>query len=353
MKVLQVTKMGGEDSERNLTEENEKKEVKSQVHSVEVNVDQGDDTVQVFDSNLPKTVSLLHGPNGSKLYLVGTAHFSLESQEDVSKVIRTVKPHIVVVELCRSRSSILRLDEKTIEEEACNLSFAKMKEIIKENGFLQGMMNILLLSVSAQLTRDLGMAPGGEFRRAFQEVKKIPGCMLHFGDRPIHITLNRALAVLSWWQRLRLAYSLVFENHTFTKADVEQFKESDLLASILKKMSTEFPEIGEVFIRERDLYLTFSLQAAVSCGFYNEANVCQPTVAVGVVGIGHTPGIKELWMKVSDEDVQPILVIEQKKSRGIVKKTIIVGGAALLCYQISKRVNFGSIFNELIHWLRH
>lgn len=58
----------------------------------------------------------------------------------------------------------------------------------------------------------------------------------------------------------------------YRKADVEQFKESDLLASILKKMSTEFPEIGEVFIRERDLYLTFSLQAAVSCGFYNEAS---------------------------------------------------------------------------------
>lgn len=116
MKVLQVAKMGGEDSERNLTEENEKKEAKSQVHSVEVNVDQGgslfninlfplrllfwivqvllsfysDDTVQVFDSNLPKTVSLLHGPNGSKLYLVGTAHFSLESQEDVSKVMPIV-----------------------------------------------------------------------------------------------------------------------------------------------------------------------------------------------------------------------------------------------------------------------
>lgn len=38
------------------------------------------------------------------------------------------------------------------------------------------------------------------------------------------------------------------------------------------------------------------------------SDVCKPTVAVGVVGIGHTPGIKELWMKVSDEDVQPILV---------------------------------------------
>lgn len=44
------------------------------------------EVIQDFDSNLPSTVTLLHGPNGSKLYLVGTAHFSQESQEDVSNV---------------------------------------------------------------------------------------------------------------------------------------------------------------------------------------------------------------------------------------------------------------------------
>ena len=32
-------------------------------------------------------------------------------------------------------------------------------------------MQILLLSMSAKLTEQLGMAPGGEFRRAFQEVR--------------------------------------------------------------------------------------------------------------------------------------------------------------------------------------
>lgn len=31
-------------------------------------------------------------------------------------------------------------------------------------------MYILLLSMSAHLTKELGMAPGGEFRRAFAEV---------------------------------------------------------------------------------------------------------------------------------------------------------------------------------------
>lgn len=39
-----------------------------------------------FDDNLPVTVTLLRTPTGGKVYLVGTAHFSLESQDDVAKV---------------------------------------------------------------------------------------------------------------------------------------------------------------------------------------------------------------------------------------------------------------------------
>lgn len=40
-----------------------------------------------FDNNLPETVTLLkHEQTGAKVYLVGTAHFSKESQEDVALV---------------------------------------------------------------------------------------------------------------------------------------------------------------------------------------------------------------------------------------------------------------------------
>lgn len=39
-----------------------------------------------FDNNLPETVTLLKHSTGAKIYLVGTAHFSRESQEDVSTV---------------------------------------------------------------------------------------------------------------------------------------------------------------------------------------------------------------------------------------------------------------------------
>lgn len=43
-----------------------------------------------FEDNLPETVNVLQHANGAKVYLVGTAHFSKESQEDVSFVSNSV-----------------------------------------------------------------------------------------------------------------------------------------------------------------------------------------------------------------------------------------------------------------------
>jgi traB len=38
------------------------------------------------DLSLPETVTVLDGPSGSKVYIVGTSHFSEKSQNDVIEV---------------------------------------------------------------------------------------------------------------------------------------------------------------------------------------------------------------------------------------------------------------------------
>lgn len=112
---------------------------------------------------MPPTVTLLENQFGSKIYIVGTAHFSKESQDDVSFVIRNVQPDVVMVELCSSRIHMLNHDEKTLLEEARDINLAKIRSITKSNGFVNGLFYILMLNMSANITRDLGMAPGGEF----------------------------------------------------------------------------------------------------------------------------------------------------------------------------------------------
>lgn len=294
--------------------------------------------VENFDSHLPETVTLLQTEEGDKVYLIGTAHFSASSQDDVSKVIRNVRPHVVMVELCRSRASILQMDEATIEHEAKTISFEKMSATMKENGVFQGLMYILLLNMSAKLTRELGMAPGGEFRRALAEVRKIPGCMIHLGDRPIQVTLKRALSVLSWWNSMRLVWHLIFSKMSITKEEIEKCKNRDLLDKMLEEMAGEFPELRDVFVRERDVYLTHSLQLTCQRFKGHEFSLNEPMRVVGIVGIGHVPGITQLWGTVKEEDIAPIIKIPPpSKSGRIIKATLKLTAIGLVvwgCYKL-------------------
>ena len=98
---------------------------------------------------------------------------------------------------------------------------------------MQGVMYLLLLSMSAHLTKELGMAPGGEFRTAYQEAQKLSGCIVQLGDRPINITLKRAIGSLGPWQKLKLAGNLLNKNDPITQEDVEPCKDRYLLHDTL------------------------------------------------------------------------------------------------------------------------
>ncbi|XP_047495838.1 uncharacterized protein LOC125043649 [Penaeus chinensis] len=288
---------------------------------------------------LPETVSRLDTPFGSSVFLVGTAHFSRESQEDVATTIRTVKPDIVVVELCKARTAILQLDEETILQESRSLDFKKVQMIMKQHGKIQGILYLLLLSLSAHITKQLGMAPGGEFRTAFSEARRsAPGCLIQLGDRPIQVTLSRALASLSLWHKVKLTWHILTSKEPISKEEVEKCKQRDFIEEMLAEMTGQFPAISEVFVKERDIYLCRSLQAAAQ----PVPNPMSPTgmsprVVVGVVGIGHVPGIVEHWGKITDEDIPPIMRIPPPSLSGkILKVTAKITVYGLIGYGVYK-----------------
>ncbi|XP_033233151.1 traB domain-containing protein isoform X2 [Drosophila pseudoobscura] len=292
------------------------------------------DTLEEFDQNLPSTVTLLNTPFGSKVYLVGTAHFSEESQDDVSLVIRNVRPDVVMVELCPSRIHILKLDEKTLLEEAKNINIPKIRGLIQTHGYINGVFFILMLQMSAQIAKDLGMAPGGEFRRAFEEIHKLPGCILHLGDRPIRITIYRALRALSLWQTMKLVWRLTFTD-SISIEEVEECKKKDLLEKLMQEMAGEFPAFSDVFVRERDLFLCHSLQVAALPQAAPGGSGVRPVRVVGVVGIGHANGIAKMWGNVDPEKIPSILEIPPASlSQRVCKFTLKYGLIGLGCYGV-------------------
>ncbi len=117
---------------------------------------------------------------------------------------------------------------------------AKALQTMRAYGTVHGAMYLLLVSLSAKLTRELGMAPGGEFRAAMDEARRVPGCQIHLVDRPINVTMKRALAALSAWQKIKLGFNILTSNDSITKEEIEKCKNKDLLESMLEEMAGQF-----------------------------------------------------------------------------------------------------------------
>lgn len=283
--------------------------------------------------SLPDAVTTLRCPNGSTVHIVGTAHFSRESAEDVRTTIARTNPQVsrgsyvressqygqhyaayfdypsppaspppflllqvVVLELCQDRQLILLYGEEEILREAQSMNMAKVRSFIRRDGVVAGLTQSLFLKMSAQLTNQLGVAPGGEFRAGFEEAQKI-GAKVVLGDRSVGITFKRALAALSFWKRLYLGYLLVrtlSSKLDITPEEVEEMKKKDMVTLMMGELATDLPDISEVFVTERDKILAYSLMRAANCV---QDHVGPPVTVVGVMGMGHVPGIEAHWMQ--------------------------------------------------------
>ncbi|XP_072257704.1 traB domain-containing protein [Pyxicephalus adspersus] len=209
--------------------------------------------------SLPETVTELCTEDGSKVYIVGTAHFSDSSKQDVVKTIQEVQPDVVVVELCQYRVSMLKMDEETLLKEAKEINFEKLHQAIKQVSID---LRPILLDNETKPKDVLQGAPGKTTTPASGEASKVPFCKFHLGDRPIPVTFKRAIAALSFWQKVKLAWGLCSLSDPISEDDVEKCKQKDLLEQMMAEMIGEFPDLHRTIVSERDVYLTYMLKQA-------------------------------------------------------------------------------------------
>lgn len=211
-----------------------------------------------------------------------------------------------MLELCNDRRMILHYSQEDILREARTMTFAKMRSFIRRDGLIAGVVQSAFLKYSAELTQQLGVAPGGEFRAGYEEATKI-GADVILGDRLVGITFKRAMAALSLWNKLRFAF-LLLQSLTnkleITPEEVERLKSQDMVQLLMGEMTDEFPEVVEVLVNERDSILAYSLMACANCA---QRPFGKPVTVVGVMGIGHIPGVCSKWLQVGD--IRPLLII--------------------------------------------
>lgn len=238
------------------------------------------------NTNLPESVT--HIKVGEKnVYLVGTAHISKESVEDVRQSIQSLKPDAVCIELCQGRYNTLTQKD----------AWQKMNifKIVREKKAVLLMAQLIMGTFYRRLGEQLGVTPGAEMLEGVKQSQDI-GAKLVLADRQIEITLKRVWGYLKFWDKFRLMSTLMVSVCVPEKIDAEmidKMKKQDQLETILAEFAEKFPEIKRRLIDERDVYLAQQIRHAPG------------EKIVAVVGAGHTPGITEHIQQ--DEPVDELL----------------------------------------------
>jgi len=221
------------------------------------------------------TISL----NGREFKLIGTAHVSRESIEEVRKIIMEEKPDMVCVELDQGRfNSITKND---------NWEKLDLAKVFKEGkGFLL-IANLVLASFQRRLGNELGVKPGEEMKTAIEAANEM-GIPNSLCDREVHTTLKRAWAKCGFWSKCKLLASLLasaFTTEKMNEKEIESLKDKNELDGMMDELANYLPAVKTVLIDERDRYLASKIWMSTP------PEDKTPKKIAAVVGAGHMKGM--------------------------------------------------------------
>ena len=219
------------------------------------------------------TVNRIFLDNGDEIILVGTAHVSQDSVDEVRTVIDEEQPDHICLELDKGR-----YESKTKEQSYANMNLTK---VFKEGKTFLVLANTALASFQKKMGNQTGSAPGEEIIGA-SRIAEEKGIPYSFCDREIATTLKRAWAKSNLWNKAKLIGTLLssaFDKEEFTPEQLEELKKSDTLQELMNELSKELPGAKEALIDERDRYLATNIMQAPG------------HKKVAVIGAGHANGI--------------------------------------------------------------
>lgn len=229
--------------------------------------------------------------DGTTYHVIGTAHVSSRSVDEVRAVIGEIRPDVVCVELCQGR-----FDALTSENSFRNLDVFK---VVREGKALYLLAHLALASYQRKMGQALGVKPGSELLAAVTAAEEV-GARVELVDRDIHVTLKRTWANLGLWKRSMLMSSLMVgwdsdqpANEEISAADIERLKEPKALSEMLSELAAALPEIKKPLIDERDQFLIAKSEAAARGAKH----------VVVVVGAAHVPGMVRHFGQATDLEI--------------------------------------------------
>ena len=237
---------------------------------------------------------------GRKITLVGTAHVSAQSIEEVTNTIKELKPDCVAVELDEKRADSIQNDQR--------YSDLDIVKVIREGKVFLVLANLMLASFQKRMGQNIGVKPGDEMLAAIKTAEEMD-IATSMVDRPVQTTLRRAWAKNGFMGKMGLLASLLasaFSKEEIDESEIEALKQKNEMDSMMGELSKEMPVIKEVLIDERDKYLASKIWES------------QGNNIVAVLGAGHLAGVEAHLNQIAaggeSSDVSEISELPAKKS---------------------------------------
>jgi len=249
----------------------------------------------------PETVSyLVDNTSEREVYLVGASHISESSADEVRKVLHSVEPDCVMVELCEQRAQRLRSGHHA----GITKKFARdlMDGLLRRSslpGF--GVECLIKLGFAGfnALLRQYGLVPGLELKVALLEADR-RGLPLCYGDADVDETISNLGAAIREMSFSRLSAAppmprqleeLVGTIDLWNLSrSIEMLKNRRHVAMFRDHMSLVMPELMDVLVHQRDSLMVDAL-----------LHDCRPGCIVAVVGMAHMDGIESEWQRRSGQ----------------------------------------------------
>jgi len=239
--------------------------------------------------------------NGKNIHLIGTAHVSRESINEVSAAIREEKPGMVCVELDQGRYAAITQQD--------NWERLNVSKVLREGkGFLL-IANIVLAGFQRRLGNELGVKPGEEMIAALNTAREM-GIPYNLCDREVQTTFQRAWARCSLWSKCKLLATLLSSAFVAEKLDadkIEKLKNNNELDNMMTELAHYLPPVKETLIDERDRYLAAKIWRAANGMAVSMVDSGNNDSILAVVGAGHLRGIQEHLEQLADGAPPPSL----------------------------------------------
>ena len=211
--------------------------------------------------------------------VVGTAHVSHESVDEVKETIADRRPDVVAVELDEGRYKQLR--GETPEDITAG-------DLLEGNTVYQLLAYWLLSYVQMRIGEQFDIEPGADMRAAIEAAEDI-GVGVALVDRDIQTTIQRFWKRLTFREKGRLLVGLVLGlagigmgDEEYEAIDPDQMTDTDVVTAMMEEFRHFSPGGAEALIDERDAYIAHNLVALREQGYD----------VVAVVGAGHRAGIE-------------------------------------------------------------